>query len=262
VSLLAFSVSSCFLCWGFRHLLAVVSPYKPWIWGPDRAHPRPCELAKDLWIWTLHLLCSQATTHSHTFIFRHPTFPPHKHCLGITVLFSLKVTWMTLGDDQASLLPLRGRPNIWSRVLTSLMSNTPLAGFCASPGSVVHPRPSPWLIRRTGPSSGSTHPLVPHMVTSSGGPEGHTPATGRCKATISEIPDTSPQKCCGTLKQRHGTLRQFRRKQCFIMLARTQWNWVQRLSLKNKEVSPYIPLQAGYRSKKQDLTHIWLYAIL
>jgi hypothetical protein len=30
-------------------------------------------------------------------------------------------------------------------------------------------------------------------------------------------------------------------------------------SSKNKEVSPFIPLQAGYRSKKQSSTHIWLY---
>jgi hypothetical protein len=34
---------------------------------------------------------------------------------------------------------------------------------------------------------------------------------------------------------------------------------IQRLSSENKGVSPYIPLQAGYRSKKQGLTHIWLH---
>jgi hypothetical protein len=38
--------------------------------------------------------------------------------------------------------------------------------------------------------------------------------------------------------------------------------YVQRLSPENKVVSPYIPLQAGYRSKKQGLIHIWLYLIL
>jgi hypothetical protein len=38
-----------------------------------------------------------------------------------------------------------------------------------------------------------------------------------------------------------------------------QWIHIQR---KNKVVSPYIPLQAGYRSKKQGLTHIWLRATL
>jgi hypothetical protein len=34
------------------------------------------------------------------------------------------------------------------------------------------------------------------------------------------------------------------------------------LSPKDKGVSPYIPLQAGYRSKKQGLIHMWLYLIL
>jgi hypothetical protein len=37
---------------------------------------------------------------------------------------------------------------------------------------------------------------------------------------------------------------------------------IQRLSPKNKGALPYIPLQAGYRSKKQSLTHIWLHASL
>jgi hypothetical protein len=37
---------------------------------------------------------------------------------------------------------------------------------------------------------------------------------------------------------------------------------IQRLSSKNKGALPFIPLQAGYRSKKQSLTHIWLHASL
>jgi hypothetical protein len=45
----------------------------------------------------------------------------------------------------------------------------------------------------------------------------------------------------------------------FIVPAQTQRTRVQRLSLENKGVSPYIPLQAGYRSKKQSSTHIWLH---
>jgi hypothetical protein len=44
--------------------------------------------------------------------------------------------------------------------------------------------------------------------------------------------------------------------------AAAQWIHIQRLSPKNKGVSPYIPLQAGYRSKKQGLTHIWLHTTL
>jgi hypothetical protein len=46
------------------------------------------------------------------------------------------------------------------------------------------------------------------------------------------------------------------------VLAVTQWIPIQRLSLENKGALPYILLQAGYRSKKQSLTHIWLYASL
>jgi hypothetical protein len=46
------------------------------------------------------------------------------------------------------------------------------------------------------------------------------------------------------------------------MPAAAQWIHIQRLSLENKGVSPYIPSQAGYRSKKQDLTHIWLHVTL
>jgi hypothetical protein len=48
------------------------------------------------------------------------------------------------------------------------------------------------------------------------------------------------------------------REAIFIsMPAAAQWIHIQRLSTKNKGVSPYIPLQASYRSKKQGLTHIW-----
>jgi hypothetical protein len=45
----------------------------------------------------------------------------------------------------------------------------------------------------------------------------------------------------------------------FIVPAQTQWTRVQRLSPEKKGVSSYIPLQAGYRSKKQSTTHIRLH---
>jgi hypothetical protein len=65
---------------------------------------------------------------------------------------------------------------------------------------------------------------------------------------------------------RYGTLRQFSRKQAMFYCASTDpADWCPKDSPKNKGVSPYIPLQAGYRGnkiKKQGLTHIWLYAIL
>jgi hypothetical protein len=45
----------------------------------------------------------------------------------------------------------------------------------------------------------------------------------------------------------------------FIVLTQTPQTHVQRLSPENKEVSPYTPSQAGYRSKKQSATHLWLH---
>jgi hypothetical protein len=46
----------------------------------------------------------------------------------------------------------------------------------------------------------------------------------------------------------------------FISLpAVAQWIHIQRLSPENKGVSSYIPLQIGYRSKKQGLIHTWLH---
>jgi hypothetical protein len=82
---------------------------------------------------------------------------------------------------------------------------------------------------------------------------------------IHHISTHSPFPCAhphsrdyGNLDQRNGTLRQFSRKQhCTI-----KWIEVQRLSPENKGGLPYIPLHAGYRSKKQGLTHIWLYTSL
>jgi hypothetical protein len=46
------------------------------------------------------------------------------------------------------------------------------------------------------------------------------------------------------------------------MPAAAQLTPIHRLRLKNKGALPYIPLQAGYRSKKHSYTHIWLYASL
>jgi hypothetical protein len=45
------------------------------------------------------------------------------------------------------------------------------------------------------------------------------------------------------------------------VLAVTQWIYIQRLSPENKGLSPNIPLQAGYRNKKQSLTHMWLHVV-
>jgi hypothetical protein len=71
-----------------------------------------------------------------------------------------------------------------------------------------------------------------------------------------------PLNCCGSLLAEIQDSEAISRKQGFIVPAQTQQTHVQRLSPENKGVSLYIPLQGGYRSKKQDLIHIWLYLIL
>jgi hypothetical protein len=60
-------------------------------------------------------------------------------------------------------------------------------------------------------------------------------------------------KCCGIFKQGNGTPRLFRGNASSGSVIH-----IQRLSPENKGALPYIPLQAGYKSKKQSLTHTWL----
>jgi hypothetical protein len=72
----------------------------------------------------------------------------------------------------------------------------------------------------------------------------------------------APMSVAGVCCLRYRTLEAISRKEHFIVPAQTQQTHVQRLSPENKGVSPYIPLQASYRSKKQGLIHIWLYLIL
>jgi hypothetical protein len=68
--------------------------------------------------------------------------------------------------------------------------------------------------------------------------------------------------CCRSLPTEIQAFEANSRKQRFIVQAQTQRTHVQRLSPENKGVSLYLPLQAGYRSKKQGLIHVWLYLIL
>jgi hypothetical protein len=57
--------------------------------------------------------------------------------------------------------------------------------------------------------------------------------------------------CCRNLKLRCRTLRQFSRKQRFIVPAQTQETYVQRLSPKNKKVFPYIPCKQVTQAKSK-----------
>jgi hypothetical protein len=64
---------------------------------------------------------------------------------------------------------------------------------------------------------------------------------------VSIIPDNEPPRNVAEIRD---SLRQFSRRQHFIVPVQTQQNRAQRLSPKNKGVSPYIPLQASNRGNK------------
>jgi hypothetical protein len=71
------------------------------------------------------------------------------------------------------------------------------------------------------------------------------------------------QYCCRIFKQENRTPRLFRKKYLLGVLAAAQWIHFQRLNPENeeKEALPHTLLQAGYRSEKQSLIHIWLLVI-
>jgi hypothetical protein len=81
---------------------------------------------------------------------------------------------------------------------------------------------------------------------------GHTPATREMKSTVSAIPEASPQKCYGNLKMRYRTLKQFNRKQHFIVPAQTQWAPITLYTLASKlqkqeaRFNPYMGLESIY----------------
>jgi hypothetical protein len=133
----------------------MVSPYKPGIGGPIRAHRRPYEFTIDPWIRIPHWLCSQAMYHSHMFTYRHPILPPLTLNLKNKVLPQKVVIRMSLGVNQAPLLPPKSRPIIRTRVLTSLMNGAPklvpepfqvpLCNRNLPPLFTRRESPSPWI---------------------------------------------------------------------------------------------------------------------
>jgi hypothetical protein len=157
---------------------------------------------------------------------------------------------------------LLGQAWIWTRVLSNLMSSVPLpcwfmclTGFhCVSEAFTL----TPW--EEESPTRSSC-PLVPGGISSWRSWGTHPGDKGGDNSPSPQSQIKRPQKCCRRLL-RYGTLEANSTKQCFIVPAQTQWTHIQRLSSKNKSVSPYKPLQAGYRSKKQGVIHIWLYLIL
>jgi hypothetical protein len=151
-----------------------------------------------------------------------------------------------------------------NQVLTSLMRGAPLpslvpcfTGFhCAS--EALTPTP-----QEEESPSGSTCLLVPGGIFSWRPGGGHILVTREVIIHHLHNPrQWTPKKCCRKLLAKIWNTEAISRKQHFIVPAQAQQTHVQRLSPENKGVSPYTPLQAGYRSKRQGLIHIWLYSLL
>jgi hypothetical protein len=169
-----------------------------------------------------------------------------------------------LGGDQALLMPPGEGLNL---NLDSYQSDKQFCPFLA--GSSLH-----WvLLWIQGPHSNSPGRWIPppphqavhwHLVGSplGGRWETHPSDKGGDNSPSPQSQTIPSRNVAGVCYLRYRTLEAISRKQCFIMPAQTQRIHVQRLSSENKGVSLYIPLQAGYRSKKQGLIHIWLYLIL
>jgi hypothetical protein len=125
-------------------------------------------------------------------------------------------------------------------------------------GSYPAVLPSPhWFLHHTGfhHASNAFTPTCQEVESPSGSncplaPGGMHPGNkGGDKSLSLQSQTMSPKNCCRNHKMRYGTLRQFSRKQHFTVLSLTQQTSVQRLSPENKGLSPYRPLQAGYRKK-------------
>jgi hypothetical protein len=91
---------------------------------------------------------------SHFQILSYSTVLPYCS-LNLTNMVSPPKWWLPgvpLGGDQAPLLPPEAVLNLNQYSYQSdEQCSPPLAGSCASLGSVVHPRPSPWLTERMNP---------------------------------------------------------------------------------------------------------------
>jgi hypothetical protein len=175
------------------------------------------------------------------FTSRHPMFLPHFQCLEVTVLLLLKATQVTPGGDQALLVPLRDRPNIWTRVLISLAGGAPLTGpaplwvpLCipdphpSSPGRQVPPPDQTVCWHLVGVTSPSSLGDAPH---DKGGEK--TPSPNPMSGGGQEPPE---------MLNRGMGHRGISTESNIDVPAQTQWICVQRLSPKNKGDLLYIPM--------------------
>jgi hypothetical protein len=149
-------------------------------------------------------------------------------------------------------------------VLTNLTGSTPLAGYCVSLSSIVHLRLSSWLTReRVPPPDETVHwclarSLLPVV-------QGTHPGDKGGEKALSSKSQMSPQKCCGifqTETQDTEADQQGATIYCDGTDSADSCPKAEPQEQKHIRWEPYMPLQAGYRSKEQGLTHIWLHATI
>jgi hypothetical protein len=173
------------------------------------------------------------------------------------------VTRGSLRGDQSPLLLPKGRPIIWTQVLTSPMGGTPLLSLILVPHQVS------LCIQGTHPDSPRGRvPLDQAVRWHLEGSlllavQGCTLATSGVKIPQSPQSQTNPQEMLWETQT--GSQDSEARKHRHSGLVSKGWApWTKGSHL------PYIPLQAGYRvnkgknkkQKPQGLTHIWLHATL
>jgi hypothetical protein len=199
---------------------------------------------------------------SYTLIQHHTSIPlpePQKHGFTPKMVVTRMSHWEVIRSTSVSW----GRPDFEPGFLpVQWMYSPSLPGSCTSLGSVVHLRPLTLIRWEDESPSGSNCPLAPGGI-SSWQSRGTHPSDKGGDNSPSPQSWMSPQEMLWGFASWDTGFEAISRKQCFIVPAQTQCTHVQRLSPRTKgSLLPYIPLQAGYRSKKQGIIHIWLYLIL
>jgi hypothetical protein len=148
---------------------------------------------------------------------------------------------------------------IRTQVITSLTSGVPLPSLVPTPCRVplcirgLHPNsPGGWV----PPPEQAIHWRLVRSSPSSPGDASWQ--QGRWQITVSTIPDEPPRNVAGISSWDMGHWGSLAGTN-FYYAGTDSEDLCPRLSPENKEVSPYIPLQAGYRSKRQSSIHIWLH---
>jgi hypothetical protein len=137
---------------------------------------------------------------------------------------------------------------LFKQVLTSLMGRAPNWFLSLFWVSLCNQDLFSGVPGEVSPSVGSIGLLVPGRMLywHTGDAKSHRQEE---ENTICES-QTNPQKCCGIFKQGNGTPRLFKKQ--YLLACRQQLSgFTSKVWAPEQRVSPYIPLQAGYRARSK-----------